>query len=123
MRQQILLVDDHEALSIALSAWINNLYPQVGVKSVSDGETAVSICRQEFFNLILMDIGLPGMNGLEAIAEIKKINSAIPIIAMTIQEGSIIEGNAYACGADGYISKRTLYSNLTQFLEIYLQNP
>ncbi len=120
MKQKILLVDDHETLRTALSAWISTLYPHVVVEQVCDGEEAVSLCQRESFNLILMDIGLPGMSGLEAVAEIKKTKASTPIAVMTIQEGSLIEQKAYESGADVYITKRKLYMHLSHVLRDYL---
>lgn len=121
MTQKILLVDDNETLCKALSDWINSLYHDVMVSQVSDGETAIALCCQEDFDLVLMDIGLPGISGLEAIVQIRKIKPAIPLAVMTIQEGNLIEQKAYESGADLYITKRTLYHHLSHVLSEYLK--
>jgi CheY-like chemotaxis protein len=120
LSKQILIVDDHEALREAMKTWITGLYPDIEVFQASDGEGAVELCRQEYFDLVLMDLSLPGMSGYEAIEEIKKYNPYLPIAAITIHEGSLFEQRALESGADEFITKRTVYARLPDILDSYL---
>ncbi|MFZ5808992.1 MAG: response regulator [Chloroflexota bacterium] len=120
MSRQILIVDDHEALREAMKTWITGLYPDIEVFQASDGEGAVELCQQEYFDLVLLDLGLPGMSGFEAIAEIKKYHPNIPIAVVTINEGSLFEQRALESGADEFITKRTVYTRLPDILDSYL---
>jgi CheY-like chemotaxis protein len=120
LSKHILIVDDHEALREAMKTWITGLYPDVEVFQSADGEEAVKLCRQEYFDLVLMDLSLPGMSGFDAIAEIKKSNPHIPIAVVTINEGSMFEQRALESGADQFITKRTVYARLPDILDSYL---
>jgi CheY-like chemotaxis protein len=71
------------------------------------GEKAVGLCSQQRFDLILMDIQMPGMNGLDATKQIRAggMNTSTPIIAMTASEQSEDELAALDAGCDDYLAK------------------
>jgi len=69
------------------------------------GEKALEICRLQKVDLVLMDIQLPVMNGLEATRQIKKIDRSIPVIAQTAFAMSGDNERMKAAGCDDYISK------------------
>ncbi|MHC5083464.1 MAG: response regulator [Planctomycetota bacterium] len=71
------------------------------------GEKAVGLCSQQRFDLILMDIQMPGMNGLDATKQIRagEMNTSTPIIAMTASEQSEDELAALDAGCDDYLAK------------------
>lgn len=75
------------------------------VACASDGNEAVAACERERPNLVLMDIRMPKVNGIDALTTIKKRHPEIKVIMLTTfeDENSIIE--AYMNGADGYILK------------------
>ncbi len=85
------------------------------VLSATDAEAGLALARQEQPNLILMDIQLPGMDGLEATTLLKQADrtKAIPVIALTalVMQGD--EERIRAAGCDGYIAKPMRYQ---QFL-------
>jgi two-component system cell cycle response regulator DivK len=81
------------------------------VLSASDAEAGLALARAERPNLILMDIQLPGMDGLEATALLKKDEAtrAIPVIALTALAMKGDEARIRAAGCDGYIAKPMRY--------------
>ena len=81
------------------------------VLSAADAETALTIARAEQPNLILMDIQLPGMDGLEATSLLKRDDAtrAIPVIALTALAMKGDEERIRAAGCDGYIAKPLSY--------------
>ena len=81
------------------------------VLCASDAETGLSIARQQLPNLILMDIQLPGMDGLEATALLKQDESthSIPVIALTALAMKGDEEHIRAAGCNGYIAKPLRY--------------
>ena len=102
---RILIVDDveenRELLKIILA--------KLGYTPVpcNDGQQALAQCRQEKYDLILMDIQMPEMNGLEATQQIRadSLNSSVPIIAMTASNQKDDELAALECGCDDYLNK------------------
>ena len=84
------------------------------VLSATDAETGLALARDEQPNLILMDIQLPGMDGLEATMLLKRADAtrAIPVIALTALAMRGDEERIRAAGCDGYIAKPLQYREL-----------
>jgi two-component system cell cycle response regulator DivK len=81
------------------------------VLSATDAEAGLSLAREEKPKLILMDIQLPGMDGLEATVRLKQDDAtcAIPVIALTALAMKGDEERIRAAGCDGYIAKPMRY--------------
>ena len=81
------------------------------VLAATDAEAGLTVARDEQPDLILMDIQLPGMDGLEATALLKKQDAtrAIPVIALTALAMKGDEERIRAAGCDGYIAKPMRY--------------
>lgn len=83
------------------------------VLSATDAEAGLTLARDEQPNLILMDIQLPGMDGLEATVLLKRDDAtrAIPVIALTALAMKGDEERIRAAGCDGYIAKPLRYQS------------
>jgi two-component system, cell cycle response regulator DivK len=83
------------------------------VVSATDAETGLALAGEEQPDLILMDIQLPGMDGLEATALLKRddVTRAIPVIALTALAMKGDEERIRAAGCDGYIAKPLAYKD------------
>jgi two-component system cell cycle response regulator DivK len=81
------------------------------VLSAADAEAGLTLARAERPDLILMDIQLPGMDGLTAVTELKRddVTRAIPVIALTALAMKGDEERIRAAGCDGYIAKPMRY--------------
>jgi two-component system, cell cycle response regulator DivK len=105
----ILVIEDNPA-NMTL---VTFLLQSVGhtVLSTTDAEAGLSLARDEQPHLILMDIQLPGMDGLKATALLKGDNAtrAIPVIALTALAMAGDEERIRAAGCDGYIAKPFAY--------------
>jgi len=106
---KILIVEDNPAnLKLAIF-----LLESAGhsVLSARDAEAGLTLARDEHPNLILMDIQLPGMDGLEAIGLLKRDDATrvIPVIALTALAMKGDEERIRAAGCDGYIAKPLRY--------------
>lgn len=92
------------------------------VLAASDAESGLAMARREIPNLILMDIQLPGMDGLTATAILKAepITAAIPVIALTAMAMREDRERSRLAGCDAYIAKpiryRELYATIDRFL-------
>jgi two-component system cell cycle response regulator DivK len=106
---KVLLIEDN-ATNLAMARFF---LQSVGhtVLSATDAETGLTLARQEHPQLILMDIQLPGMDGLEATALLKKDQATqnIPVIALTALAMRGDEERIRAAGCDGYIAKPMRY--------------
>jgi two-component system cell cycle response regulator DivK len=108
---KVLIIEDN-ATNMTLAIF---LLQSVGhsVVSASDAEAGLALARAEQPNLILMDIQLPGMDGLEATALLKRDEAtrAIPVIALTALAMKGDEARIRAAGCDGYIAKPMRYGD------------
>ena len=92
------------------------------VLSASDAEAGLTMARDQQPHLILMDIQLPGMDGLEAIAQLKRdaATRAIPVIALTALAMKGDEERIRAAGCDGYIAKPMPYQEFLATVAAHL---
>src|SRR6476469_2887450 len=92
------------------------------VISATDAETGVGLARTKHPSLILMDIQLPGMDGLQATAQLKadKTTSGVPVIALTALAMKGDEERIRAAGCDGYIAKPLAYKEFLATIASYL---
>jgi two-component system cell cycle response regulator DivK len=108
---KVLIVEDNSA-NMTLAVF---LLRSVGhtVLSATDAEAGLTLARDEQPNLILMDIQLPGMDGLEATVLLKRdrMTGAIPVIALTALAMKGDEERIRAAGCDGYIAKPMRYQD------------
>jgi len=105
MSKRILVVDDNEDNRRILRDLLTAA--RMDVVEAKSGEDAVARAEAESFDLVLMDIQLPGIDGYEATRRIKAMpaSAAVPIIAVTSYALSGDEAKARAAGCDGYVSK------------------
>jgi CheY-like chemotaxis protein len=93
----------------------------VNIEIAGDGQSAVDICKNNSaINLVLMDIQLPLMNGLEATAEIKKIRSDLPVIAETAYATPYDQENCLIAGCNDFITKPIDSLELLEKINKYL---
>jgi len=102
---QVLIVDDHRLFRIGI---IKMLRDVTGVRIVGEagsGEEAVRLCRELVPDVVLMDICMPGIGGLEATRRIVRLESGIRVIALTAYEDSPFPSQVLKVGAYGYLTK------------------
>ncbi len=102
MARHILIVDDDKLLRRSLSLQLN----QAGYKTstAANAEDALALARRDEPDLILLDVGLPGMDGLEALRHIQK-DMDVPVIFVTARRRELDEILGLELGADEYITK------------------
>ncbi len=81
-----LIVDDHEQLRNLLSDWLEAIFPTVQFISAASGETALELVHRHQPDVVVMDIGLPGMSGIEATRRIKQAFPATFVVIHTIHD-------------------------------------
>jgi two-component system, cell cycle response regulator DivK len=117
---RILIIEDNPA-NMALATF---LLQSVGhtVLSTTDAEAGLTLARAEQPNLILMDIQLPGLDGLKATALLKRdaATRAIPVIALTALAMKGDEARIRAAGCDGYIAKPLAYKDFLATISTHL---
>ncbi|HOW32469.1 MAG TPA: response regulator [Bacteroidales bacterium] len=72
---------------------------------VSDGFGAVDACKAGTFDIVLMDVDMPGMDGIEATGCIRTFDGTTPIVAVTAFTDEVTRGRCYEAGMDRFLSK------------------
>lgn len=101
----ILLVDDHELVRTGISRIIDDVRGMKVIGEAESGEDAVKWCRSNEPDVILMDINMPGIGGLDAMNKILRINEDIKIIMLTMHTENPFPTKVMQAGAAGYLSK------------------
>ncbi len=106
MKIRLLLVDDHQVVRSGLRMLLSN---ESDVEIVGEAGTAREALEKVKLlkpNVVLMDIGLPDMSGIDTTREIKRTNPEVAVVALTIHEDEEYFFNMLEAGAGGYVPKR-----------------
>lgn len=119
--KNILIVEDEKDSFLLLKMILRST--KANIFYAENGQQAVDHCNtNEKVDAILMDIQMPGKNGLEATKEIKRLNSKIPIIAQTAFAMQDESRKCLEAGCNNYISKPINRKVLLNILSEYLEN-
>ena len=106
MTIRLLLVDDHAVVRSGLKMLLENERDVEIVGEASSASEAMEAAARLKPNVILMDIGLPDLSGIDATREIKKRTADVSIVALTIHEDEEYFFKMLEAGASGYVPKR-----------------
>jgi DNA-binding NarL/FixJ family response regulator len=109
---RVLIVDDHPVLRDGVAAIVGNQSDMEAVGEARDGSEAIERYRELRPDVTLMDLQMPGMNGVDAIAAICSENPTARIIVLTTYAGDAQAVRALKAGAVGYLLKGTLRTEL-----------
>jgi len=101
----VLLVDDHELVRTGLRRILESNPEFRVVGEAVDGESAVRLARELSPQLVMMDINMPGMGGIEATRKICRHDPKVRVIAVTVHEETPFPEKLHDAGALGYITK------------------
>jgi DNA-binding NarL/FixJ family response regulator len=117
--QSILIADDYNIMRKTLRQWLSTRFPNLQVFEASTGEQALELMKSTPIQLVLMDIHLPGINGIDSTGQIKELYPDVPVIILTVQEDEQYRHEANQAGADAYVIKRNMYSDLIPLMLSY----
>jgi len=115
--KRIFIVDDDESIRSAYTTIVNSTTRFKVVGDFDNCEDAIKAIKKLKPDIIMMDIGLPQMNGIEGTRAISKINPRIEVIIVSVHDEGQSVFEALKAGASGYISKSANYTELLSALE------
>ena len=116
-RPRIIIVDDHILLMDAIKNLLEPEYEVVG--TFSSGESAINGAATLYPDIVILDIAMPTMNGLNVCAHLKKIQPKVKVIFMTMSRDKELAAEAFCNGASGYVLKTSAAAELkTAILEV-----
>jgi two-component system response regulator NreC len=119
---RILVADDHGVLRAGLTTLLNGQIDMEVVGEAEDGNAAVQLSSETQPDVILMDISMPDMNGIEATKKILELNSRARVLILSLHEDSELIKEALRSGARGYILKKALKEDLIRAIHEVMRN-
>jgi DNA-binding NarL/FixJ family response regulator len=112
----ILIVDDSETVRNSLHNWLESVFPSWSIEEAECGQEAVDCVLVHPPGIVLMDISMPGMNGIEATHRIKAVAPETKVVMLTIYEDAQYRADASMAGASAYVIKRKMHTELIPVL-------
>jgi DNA-binding NarL/FixJ family response regulator len=104
---RIILADDHALVRAGIRRLVEDSPPNQVVGEADDGEQAVELVQREAPQVVITDIGMPRMNGLELAAWLKHNRPEVRVIILSMHAAEEYIAEAFASGASGYLLKRS----------------
>src|SRR4051794_11109391 len=114
-RPRVLVADDHPQVREALQRLLQPAYDVIG--SVADGRTLVKSAAELQPDLVLVDVGLPLLNGLEAGRALKKLMPQVKLFYISMDSDPVIAQEAFRIGAFAYLLKSSIAEELLPAIE------
>jgi two-component system response regulator NreC len=115
---RVLLADDHQMLRDGLRALLNSQPDMQVVAEAGTGNDAIRLAGEARPDVIVMDLGMPGVSGLDAIQAIRRQNLSTRIVVLSMHGGREIITQALQAGADGYVPKSSAHESLLQAIRV-----
>jgi DNA-binding NarL/FixJ family response regulator len=109
---RILIVDDHGVMRAGLRALLQDDPSIEVIGEAASGEEMIQLVSQVSPEVVLLDIGLPGIGGIEATRLLKRIHPEIHVVVLTVHEEESLLREALKAGASGYVIKRAAEEEL-----------
>ena len=114
-RARVLLADDHRIVAAGLQALLSVDYALVG--QAQDGRSLLELARQVPADFIVADISMPGLNGIDALRQMRREGLDVPVVFLTMHTEPAYARRALEAGATGYVLKHAAPQELLQALQ------
>jgi len=118
---RILLVDDHKVLRDGLRALLESEDNMVVIAEAGTGQEAIDLTQEHLPDVIVMDLGLPDISGLDAIRTIRKTNKQSRIVVLSMYSRREFVVPAIEAGCDGYVPKSSTHTSLLEAIRVVLR--
>jgi len=116
---RILIADDHHVVADGLASLLKDTFEIVG--TVYDGRSLLDAAQNARADVILTDISMPGLNGLDAIRLIREKQQTARIVVLTMHSDAQLAANAFRSGASGYVLKDSPGEELISAIQMVSQ--
>ena len=121
MRTRIVLVDDHELVREGISALLQTQSDLEVVGFAANGRDALKLVRDLSPDLVVMDVSMPEMNGIEATRQVVHQQDRVKVLALSVHSDNNFVIEMLKAGASGYLLKDSAFSELIQAIQIIMR--
>jgi two-component system invasion response regulator UvrY len=114
---KVLIADDHAIVRKGLIEILRESPNPAFVGEAADGRQALDKIRAHPWDLVILDITMPGLSGLEVLREIKREQPGLPVVMLSMHTGSQYVQGSLRTGASGYLSKETAPEELLEAIQ------
>jgi len=104
---RILIADDHAGVRRGLRDILAEEFSQAEIAETGDAQQTVQLLRKQDFDLVLLDINMPGRSGLEVLEEARRLRPGTPVLVLSIYPEEEFAIRAFKLGAAGYLNKQS----------------
>ena len=101
----IIIADDHSIVRLGIKQLLAKEFPFALIDEAPDGETVLKLLSKREYQMLVLDISMPGRSGLDSIEQIKLTQPSLPILILTAQSKEMVAVRTLTAGAAGFISK------------------
>jgi two-component system invasion response regulator UvrY len=117
---KVLLVDDHAVVRIGLERILHEAFHDLSVGHADDGPAAIELALEQPWDVIVLDITLPTLNGLETLKQLKRMNVKARILMLSMHAGRPYVLGSLRAGAAGYLNKESAPDELVEAVNTVL---
>ena len=110
--RRVVIAEDEPTVREALTGFFRTAYRDCEVEAFGDGAGAVEAVRRAAPSLVLLDIEMPGLDGIAALKQIRALAAAVPVIMVTGNESTRVAGDVIGLGAFSYLPKPVRFEYL-----------
>jgi DNA-binding NarL/FixJ family response regulator len=114
---RILLVDDHPVVRYGIRQILVDGLKAVSVGEASDGEHALASIRTDNWDVVVLDVTLPGASGLDVLKDIRRDYPNLPVLVLSMHPAAQFARRVLAAGASGYLTKDSAPTELVNAIE------
>lgn len=111
---RVLLVDDHAVVRLGLRQALTDTIAGAVFEEAGSAEEALSLVRTLTFDIVILDIALPGESGLDALKKIKQICPGLPVLILSVYAEEEFAVRTLRAGASGYVTKKAASTELAE---------
>lgn len=115
--KKIIIADDHMIFREGLKQVIATTANMIVTEEANTGQELLQKVQKSDFDLVILDISMPGRNGLDTLVELKKIRPNLPVLVLSMHPEEQYALRAYKSGASGYLTKGSPTSELIEALQ------
>lgn len=120
MKPRIIIADDHRILRDGIAAQLGVEGRYEVIAQAADGLEAVALCKQHHPDVIIMDLGMPQLNGIDATRQVREVCNGTKVLALSMHSEQRYVADALQAGVAGYVLKDAAFEELERALDTVL---